>query len=233
MRILAVFAHPDDESYGPAGTLARATRDGHTVALLTLTRGESASMGLSKKLSAKDLSQRRSEELKSAAEKIGIQQVNLLNLADKNLQYIPDQKGRKIILNEIETFNPDIVITFHENTISGHPDHLAVTKWVMSAVKSINDPPRVLLFGLDRTQTTKADFEKFFAIEENEITHRINVEDCLDIKEKAIRCHKTQLAMWQKFMKYGVDVNDLFRWEVFVQKWPAPEKNTLKHDLFE
>ncbi len=63
MKLLAIFAHPDDESYGPAGTLARATRGGHIVSLLTLTHGESGSLGISKNLSVEKFAKRRNQEL--------------------------------------------------------------------------------------------------------------------------------------------------------------------------
>jgi LmbE family N-acetylglucosaminyl deacetylase len=233
MKILAIFAHPDDESYGPAGTLARATHEGHAVALLTLTHGESASLGISRQLSAENLAERRSQELKSAAEKIGIQKINLLDLADKKLQYIPDQNGTSIICNEITSINPDILITYHDNTISGHPDHLAVTKWVINAVKQVQNPPKLFLYGLDQTQTSMIDFQRLFAVTQSEITHKINVEGYISVKSAAIRCHKTQSSLWQQFGEHNIDLNDLFRWEVFVQEWPEPENRRIKHDLFE
>ena len=232
MRVLAIFAHPDDESYGPAGTLARAIRDGHTVALLTLTHGESASLGISGQMSEQELAQRRSLELKTAARQIGIQQLNQLNLADRKLQYIPDQEGVAIILQEINRFNPDLIITYHENTISGHPDHLAVTNWVSRAVRSMNNPPRLFLYGLDQAQTALVYFEKLFAISGNEITHKINVKDCLNVKTAAICCHKTQLTLWNKLEENGIDLNALFRQEIFVQRWPVPEGRKIKYDLF-
>jgi LmbE family N-acetylglucosaminyl deacetylase len=233
MRVLAIFAHPDDESYGPAGTLACAIRAGHTVALLTLTHGESASMGISKNLSPKELARRRCHELKTAVRLIGIQHLNQLNLGDKKLQYIPEPEGIAIVRAEIDRFDPDLIISYHENTISGHPDHLAVTNWVLDAVRSMKFPPRLLLYGLDHTQTSMVDFERWFAVPGSEITHRIDVEDCLDVKTAAICCHKTQLTLWTKLIKHRINLRNLFRWEYFVQKWPAPEGNTISYDLFE
>jgi LmbE family N-acetylglucosaminyl deacetylase len=135
MRILTTFAHPDDESYGPGGTLAQATRNGQTVSLLTFTHGESGSLGISKNFTTTELAKIRSGELKSAAKKLGIQRLQIHNLSDKQLQYVPEQLGVDIVKDEIKQFKPDIIITYHENTISGHPDHQAVTKWTLSAVK--------------------------------------------------------------------------------------------------
>jgi LmbE family N-acetylglucosaminyl deacetylase len=233
MKILATFAHPDDESYGPGGTIARATGTGHIVSLLTLTRGESGSLGVSKNHSVDKLAKRRSQELKSAAGNLGIQQVQIHNLPDNNLQDIPEEKGINIIKKEINRFKPDIIITFHENTISGHPDHLAVTNWTYTAVKLMQNPPRLFFFCFDQRQTSMVTFQKLTPIAESEITHRINVGDFINDKIAAIRCHKTQETVWQRFEEHKIDFKTFAEWEVFVQKWPVPKDNTVKFDLFE
>lgn len=233
MRILTPFAHPDDESFGPAGTLAQATRNGHIVSLLTFTHGESGSLGISKNLSATELAKRRSQELRRAAQKLGIQHLQIHNLSDKHLQDIPEQNGIDIIKQEIKRFRPDIIITYHENTISGHPDHLAVTNWTLKAVKSIQNPPGLFFFGLDQEQTSMVTFRKLIPIKSSEVTHKINVESFIDDKIAAIHCHKTQFVAWHQFQKMKVDYRNFAKWEVFVQKWPKPENNIIKHDLFE
>ncbi len=233
MRILAIFAHPDDESYGPAGTLVQGTRSGHTVSLLTLTRGESGILGISKMLSAKELAKRRSQELTNAARKLGIQHLQIQNLSDKHLQDVPEKIGIDIIKQEIKRFIPDIIITYHENTISGHPDHLAVTKWTLNAVQSISPPPKVFFYGLDQKQTSLAEFHNLIPIKDTEITHRLNVENFINDKIAAIHCHKTQVAVWHQFMDHKIDFKEFAKWEVFVQKWPKPDNNIIKHNLFE
>jgi LmbE family N-acetylglucosaminyl deacetylase len=233
MKILATFAHPDDESYGPAGTLAKATNNGNIVSMLTLTQGESGSMGISKDLSAAELAKRRMQELQKAARKLGIQHLQIHNLADKNLQNIPEQIGIDIINQEIQRFKPDILITFHENAISGHPDHLTVAKWSLKAVKSIQKPPILFYFGLSQEQTSMVTFRKLNPIINSEVTHKINVEDFISDKIAAIQCHETQNALWQNFNKMNTDFKTFAKWEVFVQKWPEPENKTIKYDLFE
>jgi LmbE family N-acetylglucosaminyl deacetylase len=233
LRILATFAHPDDESYGPGGTLAKAIRAGHIVSLLTLTQGESGSMGISKHLSAAELANRRKQELQKAVRKLGIHHLQLHNLPDKNLQNIPEQIGIDIIRQEIKRYKPDILITFHENAISGHPDHLAVAKWSLKAVTSIQNPPKLFYFGLSQEQTAMITFRKLIPIMNGEVTHKINVEDFISDKIIAIQCHETQIDLWQQFQKMKTDYKIFAKWEVFVQKWPKPENNNIKYDLFE
>jgi LmbE family N-acetylglucosaminyl deacetylase len=233
MKILAIFAHPDDESYGPAGTLAKATKNGHIVSLLTLTRGESSSLGISKDLSEAEVAICRCEELKSAAKILGIQHVRMHSFPDKKLQNIPAEIGMKIIEKEINILKPDIIITYHDNTISGHPDHLAVTNWTFNAVKSMTPSPTLCLFGLDRVQTSMVTFQKLIPINNDEITHKIDVEDYLDSKINAIRCHKTQNEVWRQFEESEMDFKSFARWEIFVQRWPIIENKILKYNLFQ
>jgi LmbE family N-acetylglucosaminyl deacetylase len=233
MKILATFAHPDDESYGPGGTLAQATRSGHIVSLLTLTHGESGSLGISKDLSTAELANLRRQELKCAAKKLGVQHLQIHSLPDKQLSAMPEQKGIDIIEQKIKRFKPDIIITYHENTISGHPDHLAVTNWTLNAVKSLKNPPRLFFFGLDQEQTSMVTFRRLIPIRSSEVTHRINVKPYIEDKIAAIQCHKTQNAAWHQFEKMKTNFKTFAKWEVFVQKWPKPEDTRVKYDLFE
>jgi len=233
MKILAVFAHPDDESYGPAGTLAKASRNGNIVSLLTLTRGESGTVGISKNFSDDELAQIRHREVLQAAKILGIQRVQIHNLSDNKLQDTPNEEGVDIIKKEINRFKPDSVITYHENGISGHPDHLAVTNWTVEAAKSIPQSPSIFLYGFDRLQTSMITFQKLFPIANHEITHRINVANYIDQKIAAIRCHKTQESVWHQFEKQKIDFKKFAEWDVFVQKWPETENLRIKYDLFE
>ena len=208
MKLLAIFAHPDDESYGPAGTLAWATRNGHEVSLLTLTHGESGSLGISKFLSANELAKHREQELRCAANKLGIRKVMIQNLPDKHLKDLEEQIGINIITREIKKFQPDILVTFHENGISGHPDHQTVAQWTLKTIKSFQNSPRLFYFGISPQQAVMVTFRKLFPIEDKEITHSINVEDFISDKIEAIRCHRTQISLWQQFQNQAMDFVD-------------------------
>ena len=100
MNVLAIFAHPDDESFGPAGTLAMLSAQGHQTGLITMTRGEAGSLGISKELGPEELAKRRSEELKCAAGILNVSYLSIHDLPDKKLSEIPDERGLKIIKNE-------------------------------------------------------------------------------------------------------------------------------------
>jgi len=231
MKILAVFAHPDDESFGPGGTLVRSAREGHTIRLVTLTRGEAGSLGISKGLSPARLAEVRSRELHCAAEKLGIETVHIYDLPDKQLQSIESSQGVEIIFTEIQDFQPELVITFHSNGISGHPDHQTVSEWTFLAVEEQKPSPRLLYYGVTERQTKMVPNRPLQAIPEEEITHRIDVQEFLPDKIRAIKCHESQRELWEQFQALPVDYREFARFEHFSQVIPAPDRNEVRESL--
>ena len=232
MKILAVFAHPDDESFGPAGTLARYAQTGHTVGLLTLTRGEAGSVGISKTLTTEVLAGRRTCELHHAAKILGINYLKIADLPDKKLAELPDHTGMKMIKEEVDFFKPDALITFHEQGISGHPDHQAVTRWLLELVKNQPKTIALFLYGVLLEQTEHMPRRRLLPMTLAEVTHRIVVSDYLDTKIEAIKAHATQEESWQRFINPLEKFKISAQWEYFKQVWPVPEKNILLHDEF-
>jgi len=231
MKLLAIFAHPDDESFGPGGTLTLAAANGFEVGLITLTQGEAGSLGISKKLSPKELAKRRTHELQCATKILGINYLHMHQFPDKQLTNISQETGIKIISKELQWFSPDIIITFHKNGISGHPDHKAVTNWTDIAVKQLDKPPKFLCYGLTEKQTTQVLNRKLYPMEENNITHKIDVSAYLKKKIDAMQCHKTQEELWKTFEKMGKDFYSFSRWEYFTQVWPEDDNGIIKYEL--
>ncbi len=233
MKLLAVFAHPDDESFGPAGTLAKYAAEGHHVGLVSLTRGESGSLGISKTLEPAELGRRRSQELQCASDKLGISYLKIYDLPDKNLTSVSDDHGIALIKTEVKTFKPDAIITFHENGISGHPDHKTVTRWILHTVDQMDNPPLLLYYGILPEQIKMIPERELFAMPEQDITHRIDVNKYLDKKKAAIKCHETQEELWKIFQDLPLSYEELNRWEHFMQVRPLPSKSNLHHKFFE
>ncbi|HWN82276.1 MAG TPA: PIG-L deacetylase family protein, partial [Candidatus Udaeobacter sp.] len=84
-RLAAVFAHPDDESFGPGGTLARYAALGVELTLVCGTRGEAGSLGHSKRYGPDLLGRIRQAELEAAVEVIGFRALHMLGYADKGV----------------------------------------------------------------------------------------------------------------------------------------------------
>lgn len=222
MKLLAVFAHPDDESFGPGGTLARYALTGHTCRLVTLTRGEAGSLGPAKHLTSEELGRLRSGELECAVRALQLSSHRVCDLPDGRLASSPAAKGLTIIREEIEGFQPDLVVTFHRGGISGHPDHQAVARWCLEAVRE-NSGPRLLGYGITAAQARRVGFRKLRPIPAGEITHLIDVSGHLEHKLKAIECHKSQSEFWDKLRSVPGGYADHARWEHFSQAWPAPQ----------
>ncbi len=221
MRILAIFAHPDDEALGPGGTLARYALTGHMVRLITMTRGEAGSLGPASRLSRLELAELRSSELRCSAKALRVSSQEIHDLPDGKLAELPAQEGPAIVRREIETFQPDALISFHSAGISGHPDHRAVSRWCLQAVQERRNPPRMFMYGVSPAQARRATHRKLTPIPEGEITHVVDVASYLPYKLEAIRCHQSQSEAWQKMMMIDGGVESYLKNEHFSQVWPA------------
>ncbi len=130
--LLAVFAHPDDESIASGGLLARAAAAGARVSLLCLTRGEQGPGA-----GGGDVAAVRTKELHQAARLLGVHEVILLDHEDGMLSWIEPHCLEADVALAIRRLRPDVVVTFDEDGLYGHPDHVAVHERVTAAVASL------------------------------------------------------------------------------------------------
>ena len=117
--LVCVFAHPDDESMGPGGTIAKnaAVRD---VFLLCATFGNN-------KAKQKNLGKIRSQELLNSAKILGVKKVDLLGFDDGELNNNLYHSLAEKIEAKVRKYRPDTLMTFETNGITGHLDHIAVS----------------------------------------------------------------------------------------------------------
>src|SRR4051794_2267497 len=116
-RLLAVLAHPDDESLGTGGTLAKYASAGVDVYLLTATRGERGSYrgirrGDPQHPGSATLGRIRETELRAAASALGVREVSLLDYEDQQLDAAEPGRVVADIVRELRRVQPDVVITF-------------------------------------------------------------------------------------------------------------------------
>jgi LmbE family N-acetylglucosaminyl deacetylase len=137
-KLLAVLAHPDDETFGVGGTLALYASKGVEVYLVCATRGEAGDVPPEYQARYKSPACLRTQELNCAAEILGIREVRYLNYRDSGMEgsndnYHPEalaiqpieavaEKIREI-MHEVK---PQVVITFDPIGGYRHPDHIAV-----------------------------------------------------------------------------------------------------------
>ena len=133
--VLALFAHPDDESLLAGGTLAACARARRRVAIVSMTRGERGPGGLSR------LGEIREAELQAAANALGAEAAECLDYPDGELADANEAGTAAELANVLEREGPEVVLTFSEEGLYWHPDHLAVTRLVTAAVALAGRPP--------------------------------------------------------------------------------------------
>ena len=138
-RILYIFPHPDDESFGPAPLLAKQRRQGHEVFLLTLTRGEATSQRVKYGYSKEQMGAVRYREMQAMARALDLTDLTVLDFPDGGLSDLNPLVLEAAITTHLEQVRPDVVVTYAVHGISGHPDHLvahAVVKRVYCALRA-------------------------------------------------------------------------------------------------
>ncbi len=151
-RILSVLAHPDDESFGMGGTLAKYASEGAQVHLICATRGEAGEVDPACLEGYESIAALRVAELKCAVEALGIQHLHLLSYRDSGMTGSKDNEHPKALINApldavagqiavyIREFKPQVVLTFDPVGGYRHPDHIFINQATTRAVDLAGDP---------------------------------------------------------------------------------------------
>lgn len=154
MTFLYVFPHPDDESFGPAPAIARQTREGHAVHLLTLTRGGATRVRHALGLSVEAMGAVRTREMRCVAEVLGLASLEVRDFPDGGLADLDPRTLEAVVEEAVRARRPDVLVTYTAYGNSGHPDHLvthAVVKRVFCALREESPevaPRRLALFSV-------------------------------------------------------------------------------------
>lgn len=140
LRLLCVTAHPDDESLGVGGTLARYAAEGVETYLLTATRGERGRYrGGQEHPGPEALGRIREGELRAAARELGIHEVRFLDYLDAELDRVDPREATTKIVAHLRRVRPHVVLTFGPEGAYGHPDHIAISQLTTAAVVAAAD----------------------------------------------------------------------------------------------
>jgi len=145
LKLMAVFAHPDDESFGIGGTLAKYADEGIETYLVVATRGERGRFGDSKESPGLDaVGKAREAELLAAARELGIREVSFLDYIDADLDKAdPNEVVNKVVFH-LRRIKPQVVISFDPTGGYGHPDHIAISQFTTAALVCSGDLKYIL-----------------------------------------------------------------------------------------
>lgn len=159
LRLLASFAHPDDEAFGTGGTLAAYAARGYKVFLVCATRGEAGEISDPEIATPLTLGAIREAELRCAAETMGIAEPIFLGYRDSGMAGTPENEDPRAFINApadsviaqlvqiIRQMKPHIVVTFEPFGGYGHPDHIAIHQHTVAAFHAAADPGQYLTLG--------------------------------------------------------------------------------------
>ena len=162
-RLLACFAHPDDEAFPVGGALSAHAARGVQIRLITATRGEEGEIRQDGAATRESLGSVRRVELARAVQILGLQDHIVLHYRDSGMAGTPPNEHPQAFVNahrevvierlveEIRRFRPQVVLTFDPDGLYGHPDHIAIHKYATEAFKRASYPdayPQHLINGV-------------------------------------------------------------------------------------
>ena len=154
LRMLASFAHPDDEAFPVGGTLATYAAHGVDVRLICATLGEEGEIRQPGSATTDTLAQVRHNELRCSCETLGIQEPIVLGYRDSGMAETDANRNPEAFINadadevverlvdEIRRFRPQVLLTFGSDGLYGHPDHIAISNYTTAAFAIAGNPER-------------------------------------------------------------------------------------------
>jgi LmbE family N-acetylglucosaminyl deacetylase len=220
LRLLAIFAHPDDESMGMGGTLAKYSAEGVETHYICASRGERGWFGPEQQNPGPDaLGLIRTRELENAIKELGMTGLYFLDYIDGDVDKANYTEAIGKIVSHVRRIQPQVIVTFPPDGNYGHPDHIAVGQFTSAAILcaadlSFADPQNLPAHRVSKLYYM-VDSENFinliapfigdltFRVDEQLrgevawsewiITTRVAVAEYCSAAWRAIQCHQSQL----------------------------------------
>jgi len=190
--IVGIFAHPDDEVFGPGGTLATFANDGRDVYLICVTNGDAGQNSTNEE---RELGEIRREELLKSAKAIGVKKVYFLGYKDGTLNnniYHEIAEKIKKILYELQ---PEFILTMENRGVSGHLDHVAVSMISSYVFEKLTFIKEIWYYAL--TEEARAIQPPYFiyfppGYKKSDISKTVDISPVWDQKVAAMHHHQSQ-----------------------------------------
>jgi N-acetyl-1-D-myo-inositol-2-amino-2-deoxy-alpha-D-glucopyranoside deacetylase len=220
--LLLVHAHPDDESVSTGGVMMKAKAHGHRVVLITATRGEAGEIyNMDEAASRPRLGEIRTEELRKATEILGVDRQEFLGYRDSGMVDTDDNKNPRSFhqapLQEaaarlavfIREERPDVVVTYAEDGVYGHPDHVKAHHVAVAALDMLEREdlpvkklyytaiPRSMMEAFvqsmpEEAQRAMGGNMRIAGTPDELVTTKVDVHDYVERKRDAFRAHLSQ-----------------------------------------
>lgn len=230
--LLAILAHPDDESFAVAGTLIRVHRSGGTVALVAATDGEAGRTSGVRADTREDVARLRRRELLAAAGILGIDRIFTLGHPDGRLGQVPADDLVAELVGVIREVRPQVVLTFGpEGAPNAHADHRAVSRAATAAFHLAGNGSLHLERGAPwaaarlyyLTWTGPSSVNGMTALP---VSCRIDITGEIDLKRAAFAAHRSQQHHLEHFEA------ELRPHEEFFLASGTPQPAPVTDDLF-
>ncbi|MFP3853488.1 MAG: PIG-L deacetylase family protein [Anaerolineales bacterium] len=231
LKLTCILAHPDDESMGTGGLLAKYAAEGNRTTVITATDGQQGWFGDPEEYPGEEaLAEIRAKELKAACEVLGVSRVERLGFEDGKLNQANPQAVIEPIVHHLRVERPQVIVTFDPFGVYGHPDHIAISQLALTATMAAADPAylpehgkphrvdKAYYFG--NTEETLDLYQQAFGELKMEInggprtpvgwpswalSTRIDTSEYVDLVWQAIQCHESQLPNIAKLSKLSPD----------------------------
>jgi LmbE family N-acetylglucosaminyl deacetylase len=196
MKILYIYPHPDDESFGPAHVMSKQRRQGHEVYLLTLTKGGATKQRHKFGYSVEKMGEVRYQEMLNVAKVLDLSGMTVLDLPDSGLKEMDPRDIESEIKAEIERIQPQVLVTYPVHGISAFHDHI-VTHGVVKRVfvelgGNVSYLKRLAFITLSEEDAAKSPLFRLNGSKPEEIDCVVTTDD-LDIEKchQALNCYVT------------------------------------------
>jgi LmbE family N-acetylglucosaminyl deacetylase len=220
-KILIVGAHPDDETFGMGGTIAKHSANGDLINVLILTDGSSSQY--------KDyqiMIEKKKKEAQKAMDILGVRDIQFGILPDMKLDTVPHIQINKVIEDKIDDFQPDFVYTHHWGDIN--KDHRLVFESTMVATRPISASSVKNIYCYEIPSSTEW--------QSMNISYRFNpnnytdISNYLQIKINAVRCYESEIRPYpHPRSSEAIEINDKSNGTIFGKE--AAERFVLIREI--
>lgn len=212
--LVCIFAHPDDEAFGPAGSIAKFAKQ-RDVYIICVTNGDAGQNSIDE---LADLGEIRKKELIDSAKVLGVKDVFFLGYKDGNLANNLYHEIARKIEEKLNDLQPDTLLTFDLLGISGHIDHIAVSLITTFVFKRLDFISQLYYYG--EINEVIEEYKDYFiymppGFKKDEIDLTIDVSENWDVKQKAMNCHQSQ----KKDAQMIKDINSKYPKEEYFKKF--------------